>query len=215
MNTFQYLISQAIVRGVSEETIILLILLPLVASAVAAARHLIGFRGFGILIPTAIAVTFFVTGITTGIFLFLIILATATLARQLLKKLRLHYLPRMALLLWFITLIVLALILAAPFFELQELTVISIFPIVILILLFEEFIAVQIGKSFKEAVKLTLETIIIALFGFVILRLEILRNWTLLYPHWLILAPVVFNLLVGRFTGLRLLEYRRFKKLLK
>ena len=71
MNTIQYLINQAIFRGVSEETIILLILLPLVASAVAAARHLLGFRGFGILIPTAIAVTFVVTGISTGIFVFL------------------------------------------------------------------------------------------------------------------------------------------------
>lgn len=215
MNTIQYLINQAIFRGVSEETIILLILLPLVASAVAAARHLLGFRGFGILIPTAIAVTFVVTGISTGIFVFLTILAVATLARWLLKKLRLHYLPRMALLLWFVTLVVLALIIAAPFFELQELTAISIFPIIILILLFEDFIGVQIGKSFREAVRLTTETIIIALLGFVIFKFELLRKWALVYPHWLILAPVVLNLLIGRFTGLRLFEHRRFRRLLK
>jgi len=215
VNTIQYLINQAIFRGVSEETIILLILLPLVASAVAAARHLLGFRGFGILIPTAIAVTFVVTGISTGIFVFLTILAVATLARWLLKKLRLHYLPRMALLLWFVTLVVLALIIAAPFFELQELTAISIFPIIILILLFEDFIGVQIGKSFREAVRLTTETIIIALLGFVIFKFELLRKWALVYPHWLILAPVVLNLLIGRFTGLRLFEHRRFRRLLK
>ncbi len=215
MNTIQYLINQAIFRGVSEETIILLILLPLVASAVAAARHLLGFRGFGILIPTAIAVTFVVTGISTGIFVFLTILAVATLARWLLKKLRLHYLPRMALLLWFVTLVVLALIITAPFFELQELTAISIFPIIILILLFEDFIGVQIGKSFREAVRLTTETIIIALLGFVIFKFELLRKWALVYPHWLILAPVVLNLLIGRFTGLRLFEHRRFRRLLK
>jgi len=215
VNTIQYLINQAIFRCVSEETIILLILLPLVASAVAAARHLLGFRGFGILIPTAIAVTFVVTGISTGIFVFLTILAVATLARWLLKKLRLHYLPRMALLLWFVTLVVLALIIAAPFFELQELTAISIFPIIILILLFEDFIGVQIGKSFREAVRLTTETIIIALLGFVIFKFELLRKWALVYPHWLILAPVVLNLLIGRFTGLRLFEHRRFRRLLK
>ena len=215
MNTIQYLINQAIFRGVSEETIILLILLPLVASAVAAARHLLGFRGFGILIPTAIAVTFVVTGISTGIFVFLTILAVATLARWLLKKLRLHYLPRMSLLLWFVTLVVLALIITAPFFELQELTAISIFPIIILILLFEDFIGVQIGKSFREAVRLTTETIIIALLGFVIFKFELLRKWALVYPHWLILAPVVLNLLIGRFTGLRLFEHRRFRRLLK
>lgn len=214
MNTIQYLINQAIFRGVSEETIILLVLLPLVASVVAAARHLFGFRGFGILIPTAIAVTFVVTGVAAGIFIFLVILAVATLARQLVKQLRLHYLPRMALLLWFVTLSVLGVILAAPFFGLEKLTTISIFPIIILILLFEDFIGVQISKSFREANRLTVETIIIALLGYLIFKLEILRQWALIYPHWLVLAPFVFNLLIGRFTGLRLLEYHRFKKLL-
>ena len=215
MNTLQYLINQAIFRGVSEETIILLILLPLVASVVAAARHLFGFRGFGILIPTAIAVTFVVTGITSGLFVFLIVLAVATLARRLLKTLRLHYLPRMALLLWFVTLSVLGVILAAPFLGLEELTAISIFPIVVLILLVEEFIGVQISKSFREAGQLTIETIIIAFLGYLIFKFDFLRHWALVYPHWLILAPLAFNLLIGRLTGLRLLEFRRFKRLLK
>lgn len=215
MNTLQYLISQAIFRGVSEETIVLLILLPLVASVVAAARHLFGFRGFGILIPTAIAVIFVVTGITSGLFVFLIVLVVATLARRLLKTLRLHYLPRMALLLWFVTLSVLGVILAAPFFGFGELTAISIFPIVVLILLVEEFIGVQISKSFREAGQLTIETIIIAFLGYLIFRFEILRTWALVYPHWLILAPLAFNLLIGRLTGLRLLEFRRFRRLLK
>lgn len=214
MEIIHYLINQAIFRGVSEETIVLLILLPLVASVVAAARHLFGFRGFGILIPTAIAVTFVITGITSGISVFLIVLVVATLARWLLKRLRLHYLPRMALLLWFVTLSVLGVILMAPFFGLEELTSISIFPIVVLILLVEEFIGVQISKSFREAGQLTIETIIISFLGYLIFRLEILRTWALVYPHWLILAPFVFNLLIGRFTGLRLLEHRRFKKLL-
>lgn len=214
MEIIHYLINQAIFRGVSEETIILLVILPLVVSVVAAARHLFGFRGFGILIPTAIAVTYVVTGVTTGIFVFLLILVVATLARRLIKQLRLHYLPRMALLLWFVTLAVLVVILASPFFGLEELTAISIFPIVILILLFEEFISVQIGKSFREASRLTIETITIALLGYLIFKLEFLRHWALIYPHWVILAPFVFNLLIGRFTGLRLLEHRRFKKLL-
>jgi len=215
VNTLQYLISQAIFRGVSEETVVILILLPLVASVVAAARHLLGFRGFGILIPTAIAVTFTVTGIAVGVLIFVTILLVATAARSLIRRLRLHYLPRMAIVLWFVTLAVLTMILTAPFFEFRQLTEISIFPIVILILMFEEFVAVQIGKSFREAAGLTLETVIIALMGYAILRVDWLQRTALLYPHWLILAPLAFDLLIGRFTGLRLLEYRRFRKLLK
>jgi len=215
MNVFQPLITQAIAQGVSEETIVLLLLLPLVASLVAAARHLVGFRGFGILIPMAIAVTFVATGIATGMLVFLTILTIATLIRRFLEKFRLHYLPRMALLLWFVSLGILGLILAAPFLRLGPLTTISIFPIVILILMAEEFIAVQIRKSFREAANLTMETIILAFLGYLVFSLNCLRNFALNYPLWVVLIPFFFNLWVGRFTGLRLLEYWRFRKILR
>jgi hypothetical protein len=215
MNIFQFLVDQAILSGVSEETIVLLLLLPLVASIVGAARHLIGFRGFGIFIPTAIAVAFVKTGIGTGILIFLTILLLASIGRQALRKLRLHYLPRMALMLWLVTLGILGMVLASPYLGLTQLTAISIFPIVILILLAEEFIAVQIGKSLREAARMTAETIVIALVGYFILTLRALHNLALTYPHWVVLAPLLLNLFIGRFTGLRLLEYRRFRRLLK
>jgi len=214
MSFFQEIISQAIASGVSEETIVLFLLLPLVASLVAAARHLVGFRGFGILIPTAIALAFVATGISTGILLFLAILLVATLARTLLRKLRLHYLPRMALLLWLVSLVILILIFSSPYLGLGQLMTISIFPVLILILLAEDFVAVQIGKSLQEAAKLTLETIVIALLGYAVFNFRALQVFALQKPAWVILAPVVINLLVGRFTGLRLLEYRRFRRLL-
>ncbi len=215
MNVFQFLIAQAIANGVSEETIVLLLLLPLVVSIVAAARHLVGFRGFGILIPMAMAVTFVASGIGTGILVFLTILTIATLIRRVLEKFRLHYLPRMALLLWFVNLGILCLIFAAPYLGWDQLATISIFPIVILILMAEEFIAVQIRKSFREAARLTVETIILAFVGYLVFSLDFLRNFALNYPHWVILIPLVFNIWVGRFTGLRLLEYWRFRKILR
>lgn len=215
MNVFQSIISQAIASGVSEKTIILFLLLPLVASLVAAARHLIGFRGFGILIPTAIALAFFAMGIGTGILVFLAILLVASIARRVLRKLRLHYLPRMALLLWFVSLAVLGLIFVSPYFGLGQLMAISIFPALFLILLAEEFIAVQISKSLREASRLTIETVVIALIGYAIFNSRFLQELALKQPQWVVLAPLALNLLMGRFTGLRLLEHHRFRKLLK
>ena len=149
------------------------------------------------------------------IFVFLVILFLATISRRILRKLRLHYLPRMALLLWLVTVGILGLVLVSPYLGLGQLTTISIFPIVILILLAEEFIAVQIGKSLREAARMTAETIVIALVGYFILSLKLLHDLALAYPHWVVLFPLVLDLLIGRFTGLRLLEYRRFKRLLK
>jgi len=215
MNFFQAIINQAIASGVSEKTIVLFLLLPLVASLVGVARHLIGFRALGIFIPTALALAFYATGIGVGLLLFMAILFSAMLVRRLLRRLRLHYLPRMALLLWFVSLTILALIFLSPFFGLSHLTGISIFPVLILILLAEEFIEVQMGKSLREASRLTIETMIIALAGFLLLSLRPLQKLAMEKPYWVIFTPLVFNLLIGKFTGLRLLEFRRFKKLLK
>jgi hypothetical protein len=215
MNLFNLVVSQAVAQGVSEGTIILFLLLPLVASLVGVARHLVGFRGLGIFIPTALALAFHATGIGLGLLLFVLILMAATLARRLFRKLRVHYLPRMALLLWFVSLVILVVIFISPYFGMSQLTAISIFPVLILILLAEEFIEVQIGKSLREAMRLTMETVIIALVGFLVFRLKPLQELALRQPFWVILTPLVVNILVGRFTGLRLLEYRRFRRLLK
>lgn len=215
MNIFQQVIQQAIASGVSVQTVVLLLLLPLVASMVAATRHIIGFKGFGILIPTAIAAAFVFTGITTGLIVFAVVLLTATYSRYLLRKLHVHYLPRMALLLWFVSMMTLAVIIVSPSFGLTQLATISILPILILVLLAEEFIGVQIGKSLKEAARLTGETLVVAMLGFLIFESRFLQTMALNYPYFVALAPVVINLLVGRFTGLRLLEYRRFRRLFK
>lgn len=208
MNIFQQLIQQAVLSGVSVETIVLLLLLPLVVSVVAATRHFIGFRGFGILIPATISVVLAATGIINGILVFVTILLVATFARIVLRKLKLQYLPRMAVVLWFVCLGVLGMIFIFP-------TTISIFPILILILLAENFIEVQIERSFREAVQLTLETLIIALIGWFILSLKSLQQFALTRPEIVILLPLVFNIILGRFTGLRLFEHWRFRRLLR
>lgn len=215
MNPFQSLIGQAIANGVLEETIVLLLLFPLVASLVAAARHLIGFRGFGILIPTVTAMALAAMGIVEGFFLFLMVLFLAILGRRVLQKLRLHYLPRMALLIWVVILGILAMILWGSSLGIQSLTALSVSPIIFLVLLAEEFIEVEAGKSPQEAIRLTVETMIMALVGYFVFRFPPLQKWALKFPLWIFLLPVVINISVGRFTGLRLIEYWRFRKLLK
>lgn len=214
-SNFPSFIRQVIDSGVSEQTIAVLLLLPLVISLVAAIRHLVGFRGFKILIPTLMAAVFLVTGIINGILLFLAILVLATGARIILRFFRLQYLPRMALLLWLVTLGVLGLLYLSTYLGISLLAPASILPILILVLLAEEFIAVQLGKNLQEAARMTMETTLVALIGYLVLKSELLQKLALANPYLILVAPLVINILVGRYTGLRLLEYKRFQKLLK
>ena len=54
MNPIKYAIRSAVSAGVPANTLALLLLLPLIASVIAATRHLVGLRGFGIFLPAAL-----------------------------------------------------------------------------------------------------------------------------------------------------------------
>jgi len=212
-NALQHGIHNAVRLGVPANTIVLILLFPVIAAVIAAARHLIGLRGFGIFIPAVLSVAFVATGIIVGILLFTIILLVATLARYVLRRLKLQYMPRMALLLWFVSIGVLITLLVSPAVGLEAMLTISIFTMLILMILAEDFIEVQMGKSRQEAIELTVETIILALICSLILSLESLQRFAILHPGWLLLAVAVFDVFVGKYVGLRYTEYMQFRRL--
>ncbi|PIP52296.1 hypothetical protein COX09_02340 [Candidatus Beckwithbacteria bacterium CG23_combo_of_CG06-09_8_20_14_all_47_9] len=215
-NWLQLSIRQAVDQGVSANTIVLVLLFPLVAGLIAAARHLLGFQGFGIFVPAMLAVSFLATGIRVGLILLAAIWVTANLARLITQRLKLQYLPRMALLMWFVSAGVLAVLLAAVNVEvLSSLSAASIFPILILMLLAENFIEVQTGKSRHEAVNIIGQTLILAVATAWLLRLDGLQKFVLLNPELFLLLVAGFDWFVGKYVGLRALEYVKFKKLLK
>ena len=104
-NFIKYAIRGAVSAGVPPNTIVLLLLLPGVALLIAAIRQVVGLRGFGIFLPAALSVVFVAVGPVVGIGLFLLIVAISTLTRIVLRRLKvkLLYLPRMALILWLVS----------------------------------------------------------------------------------------------------------------
>ena len=215
-NFLQYAISQAIDKGVSPETIVLLLLFPLVAGLIAAGRHLLGFQGMGIFVPAMLAVALVATGIKVGLILFGLIYLMAMLARKITQALKLQYLPRLALLMWFISVGVLAVLLGAVNVPaISSLSEASVFPILILMLLSENFIEVQTGKSRHEAVSLITQTLLMAVGTALLLRLDAIQKFVLLNPELFLLLVAAFDWYVGKYVGLRALEYVKFKKLLK
>ena len=100
----------------------------------------------------------------------------------------------------------------APLSAAINLASVSIFPVLILALLAEEFSRVQLGKSAKTAVDLTSETVLLSLISYLFLTLPPVRQFAILNPEALLIGTALVNLVVGRYVGLRLLEYIRFRK---
>ncbi|EKE12567.1 MAG: hypothetical protein ACD_13C00173G0001, partial [uncultured bacterium] len=217
LNPIKYAIRGAVDAGVPANTLVLLLLLPFVTFIIAFSRNVVGIRGFGIFLPAALSVVFVATGPVVGIGLFLVIVAVSTFVRLILRKLKvkLQYLPRMSFILWAVVFAVLGVLFLAPVLNFPALANVSIFAVLVLILLAEEFNRVQLGKSAKTAVNLTFETLILSFISYFFLTLEPLRGFVLLHPEISLITVAIADLLLGKYTGLRVMEFYRFRKLIR
>lgn len=214
-NFLRYFMERAVKQGVPANTLVLIILFPLAVTLVAASRHLIGIRGTGILTPALLAVAFLATGVWAGFILFVLILAVTILSRSLLKNFRLQYLPRVALLLWFVSAGVLSVMFVAGEWGYDSLTNIGIFPILILMLLAETFIDLQSGRSGGEARTLIIQTVGLAIITSLILGWEMVQRAVILWPEMIFLGLAIIDIFMGKYTGLRLSEYLLFRRVVK
>jgi hypothetical protein len=202
-------------QGVPFETIALLLMLPIIATFIAFLRQVVGVKAFGIYTPLIITFAFLATnGLKYGIAIFAAVILVGMLMRFALKPFRLLYLPRVAIMLTVVALVVLLLLTLGGSLQRTGLAAVSIFPILIMITLVEKFIAVQIEKGNRTAVILTIETLIISVAGYFIASSETLVRLLATDP-WIILLTLPVNIFLGKWSGLRLSEYLRFKDVIK
>lgn len=214
-NFLRYAITRAVKNGVPVNTVVLILLFPLVVAMVAAARHLIGVRGAGILTPALLAVAFLATGVWAGMVLFIMILLVTMIGRTILKSLKMQYLPRVSLLLWVVSGGVFLTLFSASIWNVSQLVTVGIFPILILMLLAETFIDIQAGRSGSEARALIFQTFVLAMISSILLGSEMVQRAVLLWPEMIFFGVAVFDLFMGRYTGLRLSEYLMYRGVVK
>ena len=201
-------------QGVSIETIYLILALPFIATLIAAFRQLIGIKSFGIYTPLVLTFAFWAIGIKYGLAIFIVIFITGTAVRYVLRNFRLLYMPRMAIVLTVISLAILTLLAVGGYLQKTGLASTSILPILILITLIEKFISTQVEKGFRTAAILSVETLAIAIAGYYFIIWDQFRNLVLEHPEYILLLFVI-NIFLGRWTGIRLSEYLRFREVIK
>lgn len=214
-NFLQHAIRSAVGSGVPANVIVLTLLFPVAAALIAASRHIIGLKGFGIYIPTVLSVAFVSTGIIPGIIIFAAITIMALVFNKLIKKIRIPYLPRTALLLWTISVGIFGLLMLAPVLHVTNLMTVNIFPILILMLLSENFLDAQSKSKESQALALTIETIILASISSWLLNWDFLQKVALKEPELLLLVTALSSLIIGKFSGLRVSERLRFRDIIE
>lgn len=202
-------------QGVPLNTIVLILMLPIIATFIAFLRQVVGIKAFGIYTPLIVTFAFLATnGIKYGITIFAAVIIVGMIMRFVLKPFRLLYLPRVAIMLTVVALSILIILTLGGEMRRTGLAAVSIFPILIMITIVEKFVAVQIEKGGRTAVILAIETLLISIAGFYIASSKMLIDLLIQYP-WAILFTLPINIILGKWTGLRLSEYLRFRKVIK
>ena len=213
-NALSYAINFMIHQGVPTNTLMLILMLPIIATIIAFVRQVIGIPTFGIYIPSIITICFIVLGISYGLAFLFSILILSYFARQIFRRRRMLYIPRMALVLSITSIAILLLFFLGAYLNISGIASAAIFPVLILIILTEKFSALSLESDFLSALSVSGGTILISIFCyFIVGQWGAFQSLILTTPE-LVLLTLVINYFLGHWTGLRLSEYWRFKPLL-
>jgi len=199
----------------ARETISYILMLPLVVTFITFSRQVFGLKGFGIYTPLLITFSLIAMGpLKYGLSVLGIVLVTATLARLLIKKFRILYLPRIAIVLSLVTLAIFVTLFLGAYFGKTGFLKVSVLPILVMIILSEDFVSAQMRRNWRSALWLTAETLFVALVSYFALRWPALVNLVLHFPLLAILFAILVNLILGKWTLLRFSEFYRFRRLI-
>ena len=207
--------------GVPTNVVLLVLLLPVIAASIAFIKQVIGLTTFSVYTPVVITLSLLTIGLSLGLIAFVVILTSSLLIRMVLKSYRLSYTPRMAIVLSVVGLAILALLVAALGFASRsgfasgsEIIAASIFPMLIMSTLAERVVSIQVERGIREATFLLLEFLTSVLMVYFFVSWSFVQNALLAFPE-LTLLFLFFSVALGRYTGLRLSEYIRFRDMFK
>ncbi|KXK11215.1 MAG: hypothetical protein UZ22_OP11002000419 [Microgenomates bacterium OLB23] len=218
----QYLLQS----GVSEYALIVLLFLPMVTALITFARYVIGIRTINIYTTVLLAYALLDLGYTpkgnidyaaTIIYGGLIMFAISSIGlwiHQILYASRLHYLAKVSIVSSFAVMGVFTLLYGATLVNQVDLNMINPITILLFIVALESLVKSSVRHGIKKAVYLMTHTIVLAIGIFFIMSQEIMQNAVFDYPE-ISLLMIVLSFIAGKWRGLKLLEFIRFRNILK
>lgn len=212
LNFIPYALFATIDQGLPAETLVLILMIPLLTTLIVLLRNIVGIPSLDMLVIIAFSIALLASNLIIGTVLLFTILFSSMAARILLKKVKIMQLPKISLSMMIVSLSVLLMLSFLAFSQLISLESLSIVPILLLIILSERIVRLEFERKPRQVWTVVISSLTIGLFGYFLLLSDMVRTVVLNYPE-LILLLVPINLLMGRYFGLRLAEYYRFKEL--
>ncbi len=195
--------------GIPQDMFKMILLLPFGAFLVAIFKNVIGIKTYGVFLPVLISLSLLETGLVAGLTLFSIMIGIVALVNFPLEKWGIQYNAKITTMLIAVVLTALVAIqflhttgwlsASAPLF----------FPIIILTIVSERVARKIEEEGTKCALELYGTTLLTTVLIYSVLSSTLIQNFVLTFPE-IILTVAGINLLLGKWIGLRVMEYYRF-----
>lgn len=194
----------------------MLVAITIVATIVSVFRYIFGTKSYGIYAPIILAISYSYTGLKYGLSITLLVILISLLSYSVLKRIRMHYITRIAINYCLLTIGLIAFIIIIKQYGLglENISNVPALALISIAGLSDFFIKQFVQKSPKTSVMNLLSTVLVASTGWFIITREYISDYAI-NNLWIIVALIIVNLLIGQFKGLRLKDYFRFRSVVK
>ncbi len=189
-----------------------ILMIPLGALVVVLLRNVIGVETFGTFMPVLIALAFRQTQLLSGILWFTLLVSIGLIFRFYLERLRLLLVPRLGAVLTIVVILMLILSIISHQLGFESGLSVALFPMVILAMTIERMSVLWEERGSREAIQQGLGSLFVAAICYAVMDIKIIKHLIFVFPE-LLLFVLAATLLMGRYTGYRLVELYRFREL--
>ncbi|MDD2270223.1 MAG: 7TM domain-containing protein [Candidatus Dojkabacteria bacterium] len=201
-------------HGLSSQTLELLIAIAILATIVSFARYLFGTKSYGVYAPIILAIAYSYTGLKYGLVITAVVIMTSLLSYSMLKKIRMHYITRIAInyCILAISLILFFVLVDRFVLTLDNLQNIPPLAMISIAALGDFFTKQYVKKSLKASMLIVFSTIAISTIGWYVITRDVISTY-FSNNLWIIPVLILANIAVGQFKGLRVKDFFRFRSI--
>ena len=196
----------------AQATYKILLLVPVGAFIMLILRNLVGIKTFGTFMPVLIALAFGWTGVVAGVILFVIVISLGLLVRFYMERLKLLLVPRLTAVLIVVVLLMALVSVVSNKLGFEVGLNVALFPMIIMTMTIERVSVAWEERSPGFAIRQALGSLVIASLAYITMRETHLAHIVFVFPE-LLLVLLALTLLLGRYSGYRLMELFRFRAL--
>lgn len=199
--------------GISQNLLKIILMLPLGALVTVIFRNVVGVETFGTFLPALIAAAARETGLMWGALGFCLIVVSSALIRKAVDALHLLHSPKMGIMLTVVIIMMLGMTAVAVKLGFFEVAHITLFPIAILAITAERFALIETEQGLGKAVRILFTTLLVMAAAYLVMESLFMQSLILAFPE-LLLVVIAMHMWLGKWMGIRAVEYIRFRRLI-